>query len=90
MLIKKVYKYIYQCVTYSDENMKSWFRSKISGVKSKIAKIAIATPIALLGETNSTVTFDVTPIINVVVAVIPLFVLLMVVKLLFQSFKSLD
>jgi len=72
--------------------MKSWFRSKIGRIaKSKIAKIAIAsTPIALLGETNSTVTFDVTPIINVVVAVIPLFVLLMVVKLLFQSFKSLD
>jgi hypothetical protein len=73
-------------------NMKvSWFKSKVGSVKSKIAKIAIAsTPVALLGQTNSTVTFDVTPIINVVVAVIPLFVLLMVVKLLFQSFKSLD
>jgi hypothetical protein len=69
----------------------SWFKSKVGSVKSKIAKIAIAsTPVALLGQTNSTVTFDVTPIINVVVAVIPLFVLLMVVKLLFQSFKSLD
>jgi hypothetical protein len=71
-------------------NMKVSFRSRISGIKSKIAKIAPATPLLLLGETDSTVTFDVTPIINVVVAVIPLFVLLMVVKLLFQSFKSLD
>ena len=69
--------------------MKVSFRSRISRIKSRIARIAIAsTPIALLGETNSTVTFDVTPIISVVVAVIPLFVLLMVLKQIMLAFRE--
>ena len=58
---------------------------KLNRIKHQLLAIVLL----VVGQTNTTTTsFDITPIINVVVAVIPLFVLIMVIKLLFQSFKN--
>ena len=61
--------------------------------KWKNQVILYAWIILLIGQTNnttttSTPTLDLTPMVNVIVAVIPLFVLVAVIKILFRSFKD--